>query len=108
MPTASSIVGTLATAGGLVFQGQVDGQFNAYDAMSGRKLWSIDVGNAMTELASRMSRGVKQANGEIAVEAMMDVREVADAVVHMSSLPLSTNIQFITIMATKMPFVGRG
>ena len=75
-----------------------------YDIACGQ----IDVGNAMTELASRMSRGVKQANGEIAVEAMMDVREVADAVVHMSSLPLSTNIQFITIMATKMPFVGRG
>ena len=75
-----------------------------YDIACGQ----IDIGNAMTELASRMSRGVKQANGEIAVEAMMDVREVADAVVHMSSLPLSTNIQFITIMATKMPFVGRG
>ena len=75
-----------------------------YDIACGQ----VDVGNAMTELASRMSKGVKQANGEIAVEAMMDVREVADAVVHMVSLPLSTNIQFITIMATKMPFVGRG
>jgi NADP-dependent 3-hydroxy acid dehydrogenase YdfG len=52
--------------------------------------------------------GVKQANGEVAVEAMMDVKEVANAVVHMASLPLSTNIQFVTIMATKMPFVGRG
>jgi NADP-dependent 3-hydroxy acid dehydrogenase YdfG len=62
----------------------------------------------MTELASRMSKGVKQANGEIAVEAMMDVKEVANAVVHMASLPLATNVQFITIMATKMPFVGRG
>jgi len=68
----------------------------------------IDVGNAMTELASRMSRGVKQANGEIAVEAMMDVSRVAEAVVYMSALPLDTNIQFMTIMATKMPFVGRG
>lgn len=68
----------------------------------------IDIGNAMTVLASRMSRGVKQANGEIKVEAMMDVQQVADAVVHMASLPLDVNIQFMTIMATKMPFVGRG
>ena len=75
-----------------------------YDIACGQ----IDVGNAMTELAARMSKGVKQANGEVAVEAMMDVREVANAVVHMASLPLSTNIQFVTIMATKMPFVGRG
>jgi NADP-dependent 3-hydroxy acid dehydrogenase YdfG len=75
-----------------------------YDIACGQ----IDVGNAMTELAARMSKGVKQANGEIAVEAMMDVKEVANAVVHMASLPLATNVQFITIMATKMPFVGRG
>ena len=75
-----------------------------YDIACGQ----IDVGNAMTELAARMSKGVKQANGEVAVEAMMDVREVANAVVHMANLPLATNIQFITIMATKMPFVGRG
>jgi NADP-dependent 3-hydroxy acid dehydrogenase YdfG len=75
-----------------------------YDIACGQ----VDVGNAMTELAARMSKGVKQASGEVAVEAMMDVKEVADAVVHMASLPLSTNIQFITIMATKMPFVGRG
>ncbi len=75
-----------------------------YDIACGQ----VDVGNAMTELAARMSKGVKQANGEVAVEAMMDVREVANAVVHMASLPLSTNIQFVTIMATKMPFVGRG
>ena len=68
----------------------------------------IDIGNAMTELAAPMASGVPQANGEIAIEPMMDVSQVADAVVHMSSLPLSTNIQFMTIMATKMPFVGRG
>ncbi len=75
-----------------------------YDIACGQ----IDVGNAMTDLAARMSKGVKQANGEVAVEAMMDVRQVAEAVVHMASLPLETNIQFMTIMATKMPFVGRG
>ena len=68
----------------------------------------IDIGNAMTELAARMAKGVPQANGEIAIEPMMDAKEVADAVVHMASLPLSTNVQFMTIMATKMPFVGRG
>ena len=68
----------------------------------------IDVGNAMTALASRMAKGVKQANGTVAVEAMMDVSRVAEAVVYMASLPLDTNIQFMTIMATKMPFVGRG
>jgi NADP-dependent 3-hydroxy acid dehydrogenase YdfG len=68
----------------------------------------IDIGNAMTELAARMAKGVKQANGSIAVEAMMDVQHVAKAVVHMAGLPLEVNVQFITIMATKMPFVGRG
>ena len=68
----------------------------------------IDIGNAMTEMAERMAKGIPQANGEIAIEPMMDAREVADAVVHMAALPLSTNVQFMTIMATKMPFVGRG
>ncbi len=68
----------------------------------------IDIGNAMTEMAAKMAKGVPQANGDIAIEPMMDATEVADAVVHMASLPLSTNVQFMTIMATKMPFVGRG
>ena len=68
----------------------------------------IDIGNALTELSARMTKGVPQANGEIAIEPMMEAIEVADAVVHMASLPLSTNVQFMTIMATKMPFVGRG
>jgi NAD(P)-dependent dehydrogenase (short-subunit alcohol dehydrogenase family) len=68
----------------------------------------IDIGNAMTDMAARMAKGVPQANGEIAIEAMMDVKEVADSVVHMASLPLSANVQFMTVMATKMPFVGRG
>jgi NAD(P)-dependent dehydrogenase (short-subunit alcohol dehydrogenase family) len=68
----------------------------------------IDIGNALTELSARMAKGVPQANGEIAIEPMMDANEVADAVVHMAGLPLSTNVQFMTIMATKMPFVGRG
>ena len=68
----------------------------------------IDIGNALTELSARMATGVPQANGEIAIEPMMDAKEVAEAVVHMAALPLSTNIPFMTIMATKMPFVGRG
>ena len=68
----------------------------------------IDIGNALTELSARMAKGVPQANGEIAIEPMMDAKEVADAVVYMAALPLSTNVQFMTIMATKMPFVGRG
>ncbi|PQA77338.1 SDR family oxidoreductase [Rhodoferax sp. TS-BS-61-7] len=68
----------------------------------------IDIGNALTELSARMATGVLQAHGEVAVEPMMDVQEVANAVLHMAQLPLSTNVQFMTIMATNMPFVGRG
>ena len=68
----------------------------------------VDVGNAATEMASRMATGVPQANGEIAVEPLMDVAHVGDAVVHMASLPLSANIMFLNVMATKMPFAGRG
>jgi NADP-dependent 3-hydroxy acid dehydrogenase YdfG len=68
----------------------------------------IDIGNAMTELAARMAKGVPQADGSIKPEAMMNVGQVADAVLHMASLPLDVNVQFMTIMATKMPFVGRG
>jgi len=68
----------------------------------------IDIGNAATEMTARMARGVLQANGTTNVEPTMDVRHVADAVVHMANLPLDVNVQFITVMATKMPFVGRG
>ena len=68
----------------------------------------IDIGNAHTEMAARMAKGVAQANGEIAIEPLMDVVHVANAIVHMASLPLDANVQFMTIMATKMPFVGRG
>ena len=68
----------------------------------------IDIGNALTELSAKMSQGILQANGETAIEPMMDANEVADAVLHMAALPLTTNIPFMTIMATKMPFVGRG
>ena len=68
----------------------------------------IDIGNALTEMAASMTVGVPQANGSIAPEAMMDVQRVAEAVVHMASLPLDANVLFMTVMATKMPYVGRG
>ncbi|OQM77113.1 SDR family oxidoreductase [Manganibacter manganicus] len=68
----------------------------------------IDIGNALTEMAVPMTVGVPQANGTIAPEAVMDVQRVADAVLHMASLPLDANVLFMTVMATKMPFVGRG
>jgi NADP-dependent 3-hydroxy acid dehydrogenase YdfG len=81
-------------------------------ALDGRKYniacGQIDIGNAMTELAAPMATGVPQANGQIAIEPMMDVQQVGEAVLHMANLQLSTNVQFMTIMATQMPFIGRG
>jgi NAD(P)-dependent dehydrogenase (short-subunit alcohol dehydrogenase family) len=81
-------------------------------ALDGRKYdiacSQIDIGNAMTELAARMSRGVKQADGSVKVEPMIDVARVGEAVRYIAGLPLDVNVQFMTIMATKMPFVGRG
>jgi len=68
----------------------------------------IDIGNAHTDLAARMAKGVPQANGAVAVEPLMDVDHVGRAVLFMAELPLDANVQFMTIMATKMPFVGRG
>ena len=68
----------------------------------------IDIGNARTEMAAPMAKGVAQANGQIAVEPLMDLAHVASAVLYMANLPLDTNVQFMTIMATKMPFIGRG
>ncbi len=68
----------------------------------------IDIGNAVTTLAARMAKGVRQANGTVAPEPMMDVSYVGASVLHMANLPLDVNIQFMTIMATQMPFVGRG
>jgi NAD(P)-dependent dehydrogenase (short-subunit alcohol dehydrogenase family) len=68
----------------------------------------IDIGNAATEMTERMAAGVLQANGETVVEPRMDVKHVADSVVYMASLPLDANVQFMTVMATNMPFIGRG
>jgi NAD(P)-dependent dehydrogenase (short-subunit alcohol dehydrogenase family) len=75
-----------------------------YDIACGQ----IDIGNALTEMAFKMTQGVPQADGRIAIEPTIDPREVGDAILSMASLPLSTNILSMTIMATKMPFVGRG
>ncbi|HYC47520.1 MAG TPA: SDR family oxidoreductase [Burkholderiales bacterium] len=81
-------------------------------ALDGRKYdiacCQIDIGNAMTELAARMSKGVKQANGEVKVEPMIDVDDVARSVLHMANQPLDVNIYHLMIMATKMPYAGRG
>ncbi len=81
-------------------------------ALDGRKYditaSQIDIGNAATEMTERMAAGILQANGSMAIEPRMDVRHVADAVVHIANLPLEANVLFMNIMATKMPFVGRG
>ena len=81
-------------------------------ALDGRKYdiacGQIDIGNAQTEMTAKMQKGVLQATGETAVEPTMDVEHVARAVLYMASLPLDANVLFMTVMATKMPFVGRG
>ncbi len=87
---------------GLTKSTSLDGR--KYDIACGQ----IDIGNAHTELAARMASGVPQANGQVAVEPLMDVAHVASSVLYMASLPLDANVQFLTVMATKMPFIGRG
>ncbi len=81
-------------------------------ALDGRKYditaSQLDIGNAATEMTERMTAGVMQANGTIAIEPRMDVKHVADAIVHIANLPLEANVLFMNIMASKMPFVGRG
>ncbi len=101
-PNSAPYTSTKHAVTGLTKCASLDGR--KYDIACGQ----IDIGNALTEMAARMTKGVPQANGEIKVEPTMDVQRVADAVLHMASLPLDTNMQFVTIMATKMPFVGRG
>lgn len=101
-PNSSPYTATKHAVTGLTKCASLDGR--KYDIACGQ----IDIGNAMTELAARMAKGVPQADGSIKPEAMMDVSEVASAALYMASLPLDTNVQFMTIMATKMPFVGRG
>jgi NAD(P)-dependent dehydrogenase (short-subunit alcohol dehydrogenase family) len=101
-PNSVAYTSTKHAITGLTKSTSLDGR--KYDIACGQ----IDIGNALTPLASRMTRGVPQANGEVAVEPTMDVQDVAKAVVYMASLSLDTNVQFMTVMATKMPFVGRG
>jgi NAD(P)-dependent dehydrogenase (short-subunit alcohol dehydrogenase family) len=87
---------------GLTKATSLDGR--KYDIACGQ----IDIGNALTHMAERMKKGVPQPNGTVAVEATMDPADVARAVLYMASLPLDANVQFMTVMATKMPFIGRG
>ncbi len=101
-PNSAPYTSTKHAITGLTKSTSLDGR--KYDIACGQ----IDIGNALTPLAARMAKGVPQANGSVAVEPLMDVGHVASAVLTMARLPLDANIQFMTIMATKMPFVGRG
>jgi NAD(P)-dependent dehydrogenase (short-subunit alcohol dehydrogenase family) len=101
-PNSSPYTATKHGMTGLTKATALDGR--KYDIVCGQ----IDIGNAATEMTSRMGRGVPQANGELAPEPTFDSRHVAEAVLYMARLPLEANVQFITIMASKMPFIGRG
>lgn len=101
-PNSIAYTSTKHAVTGLTKTASLDGR--KYDIAVGQ----IDIGNAVTELAARMAKGVPQANGEIMAEPMMDVGIVGQSVLYMASLPLEANVLFHTVMATKMPFVGRG
>jgi NAD(P)-dependent dehydrogenase (short-subunit alcohol dehydrogenase family) len=101
-PNSIAYTATKHAVSGLTKSASLDGR--KYDIAVGQ----IDIGNAQTELASRMGRGVPQANGEIAIEPLMDVSVVGQSVLYMANLPLDANVLYHTVMATKMPFVGRG
>jgi NAD(P)-dependent dehydrogenase (short-subunit alcohol dehydrogenase family) len=101
-PNSVAYTATKHAITGLTKSTSLDGR--KYDIACGQ----IDIGNARTPLASRMADGVPQANGTIMAEPLMDVEDVGRAVLHMASLSLDTNVQFMTLMATKMPFIGRG
>jgi NAD(P)-dependent dehydrogenase (short-subunit alcohol dehydrogenase family) len=101
-PNSAPYTSTKHAMTGLTKSTSLDGR--KYDIACGQ----IDIGNAATEMTARMKAGVPQAHGAIAVEPTMDVENVARSVVLMASLPLDANVQFLTVMATKMPFVGRG
>jgi len=101
-PNSAPYTSTKHAITGLTKSTSLDGR--KYDIACGQ----IDIGNALTELAANFAKGVPQANGSIAVEPLMDVAHVASTVVHMAGLPLEANVQFVTVMATKMPFIGRG
>ena len=101
-PNSAPYTSTKHAITGLTKSTSLDGR--KYDIACGQ----IDIGNAATEMTARMKAGVPQAHGAVAVEPTMDVENVARSVVLMASLPLDANVQFLTVMATKMPFVGRG
>ena len=101
-PRSVAYTATKHAITGLTRSTSLDGR--AYDIACGQ----IDIGNAATEMTARMAGGVPQADGTLAPEPLMDVQAVADAVVFMAGLPLEANVQFMTVMATKMPFIGRG
>jgi len=101
-PNSMAYTATKHAVAGLTKTGALDGR--KYDIAVGQ----IDVGNAGTPLADRMARGVPQASGEIAPEPLMDVAVVGQSLLYMANLPLDANVLFHTVMATKMPFVGRG
>jgi len=101
-PRSVAYTATKHAITGLTRSTSLDGR--AYGIACGQ----IDIGNAGTEMTRAMSQGVMQADGAIAAEPVMDVAAVADAVLYMAGLPLEANVQFMTVMATKMPFVGRG
>ena len=101
-PNSSPYTSTKHAVSGLTKSTSLDGR--KYDIACGQ----IDIGNATSAMTATMASGMPQADGSIKPEPTMDVKEVARAVVHMASLPLSVNVQSMTIMATKMPFVGRG
>jgi len=101
-PNSAPYTSTKHAITGLTKSTSLDGR--KYDIACGQ----IDIGNAATEMTARMKSGVPQAHGPVAVEPTMDVENVARSVVLMAGLPLDANVQFLTVMATKMPFVGRG
>jgi NAD(P)-dependent dehydrogenase (short-subunit alcohol dehydrogenase family) len=101
-PNSAPYTATKHAITGLTKSTALDGR--KYDIACGQ----IDIGNALTEITAKMTLGVPQANGALAPEPVMDVQDVARAVLHMASLPLDANVLFMTIMATKMPLVGRG
>jgi NADP-dependent 3-hydroxy acid dehydrogenase YdfG len=101
-PQSAAYTATKHAVTGLTRQCSLDGR--AYDIACGQ----IDIGNAGTEMAKAQKAGAPQPNGASMIEPLIDVDLIADAVVHMAALPLSANVQFMTIMATKMPYIGRG
>ena len=101
-PNSAPYTATKHAITGLTKSTSLDGR--KYDIACGQ----IDIGNAATEMTEKMNAGVPQADGTLAVEPRMDVGDVARAVLYMASLPLESNVQFMTVMATKMPLVGRG